>query len=547
MSAVVARGLRGARAAVGRRRRPTSTPTRRATFASSSAVHLGSRDDVRGDDDASAAFALANAIGVKNASLIRSRGASDAHRSSTSTSGSFRVEVTNPATRSTLLSVEGTPASEVGGIVERARRAQETWAKEYSAHARSKIVRKWFELVEANAEDLARIMTAEQGKPLTESRGEVAYAASFLEWFAEEGKRVYGDVVPASTTGSRIMAIKQPVGVTAAITPWNFPLAMITRKAGAALAAGCTMVVKPSEETPLSAFALGALAEEAGCPDGVLQFIVGDPAAIGEALCASPVVRKITFTGSTRVGKLLMKQSAETSKRVSMELGGNAPFIVCADADVDAAVQGAMASKFRNSGQTCVCAQRFIVHESIEAEFVRKLTEAASALVMANGLEDENATQGPLINDAAVEKVDSHVRDALAKGAECHLGGSRANANFYAPTVLSKCTDDMLVMREETFGPVAAVTTFVDDAEALRLANATTAGLASYVYTKDMKRSYYYSENLEFGIVGVNTGIISTAQAPFGGVKESGVGREGGKYGMEEYVETKYVCIGGLD
>lgn len=307
------------------------------------------------------------------------------------------------------------------------------------------------------------------------------------------------------------------------------------------------MVVKPSEETPLSAFALGALAKEAGCPDGVLQFVVGDPVVIGEALCASPIVRKITFTGSTRVGKLLMKQSSDTVKRVSMELGGNAPFIVCADADVDAAVRGAMASKFRNSGQTCVCAQRFIVHESVEDDFVRKLTAAANALKLGNGLEDESVTQGPLINAAQVERVDAHVRDALSKGAVCHSGGKRADGTFYEPTVLSKCTDDMLVMQEETFGPVAAITTFVSDDDALRMANSTNAGLASYVFTSDLKRSYTFSEKLEFGIVGVNTGVISTAQAPFGGVKESGVGREGGKYGMEEYVETKYVCVGGLD
>ena len=401
--------------------------------------------------------------------------------------------------------------------------------------------------MEANAEDLARVCTAESGKPLSESRAEVAYAASFLEWFADEGRRVYGDVVPSSSVGSRIVALRQPVGVTAAVTPWNFPLAMITRKAGAALAAGCSMVVKPSELTPLSAFALGALAREAGCPQDVLQFVVGDPIAIGEAFCESPIVRKITFTGSTRVGKLLMKQSADTVKRVSMELGGNAPFIVCADADVDAAVRGAMASKFRNSGQTCVCAQRFIVHESVEADFIEKFTAAASALVMGNALEDEKVTQGPLINAAQVEKVDSHVRDALTKGAVRHLGGKRGSGTFYEPTILSKCTQDMLVMREETFGPVAAVTSFASDEDALRIANSTTAGLASYVFTSDLKRSHYFSEKLDFGIVGVNTGVISTAQAPFGGVKESGVGREGGKYGIEEYVETKYVCVGGLD
>lgn len=493
--------------------------------------------------NASAAFEVARALGLRRDDLlldvVREREAS--------TSGTMSVEVTNPATGTTLARCRATSANDLEHILRRSKESQARWANDYTAHARAKIVRRWFELVEANAEDLARVCTAESGKPLAESRAEVAYAASFLEWFADEGRRVYGDVVPSSSTGSRIMAIKQPVGVTAAITPWNFPLAMITRKAGAALAAGCSMVVKPSEETPLSAFALGALAKEAGCPDGVLQFVVGDPVVIGEALCASPIVRKITFTGSTRVGKLLMKQSSDTVKRVSMELGGNAPFIVCADADVDAAVRGAMASKFRNSGQTCVCAQRFIVHESVEDDFVRKLTAAANALKLGNGLEDESVTQGPLINAAQVERVDTHVRDALSKGAVCHSGGKRADGTFYEPTVLSKCTDDMLVMQEETFGPVAAITTFVSDDDALRMANSTNAGLASYVFTSDLKRSYTFSEKLEFGIVGVNTGVISTAQAPFGGVKESGVGREGGKYGMEEYVETKYVCVGGLD
>ncbi len=499
-----------------------------------------------GEDDDARRSALAAALKLRNANLLRFAGASatDASRGASRASETF--EVKNPATNATLATVLVTPRAAISDVLRRSEDAQKVWATEFSAHARGKVIRRWFELVEANAEDLARIMTAEQGKPLIESRGEVAYAASFLEWFAEEGKRVYGDVVPSSSTGTRIMVVKQPVGVTAAITPWNFPLAMITRKAGAALAAGCSMVVKPSEETPLSAFALGVLAEQAGCPDGVLQFIVGDPSAIGAALCESPVVRKITFTGSTRVGKLLMKQSADTVKRVSMELGGNAPFVVCADADVDAAVQGAMASKFRNAGQTCVCAQRFIVHASVEAEFVQKLADAASALVMGDGLENEDATQGPLINAAHAEKVDSHVRDAMSKGAVCHTGGKRAHGSFYEPTVLSKCTEDMLVMREETFGPVAAVTTFVDDAEAIRIANATTAGLASYVYTSDVKRTFYFSEKLDFGIVGVNTGAISTAQAPFGGTKESGIGREGGQDGVHEYVEQKYVCVGGL-
>jgi len=508
-----------------------------------SRTHLSqvSASSVAAMSTASSTSALATEIGLKNACLI-----ADACARASTGQRELTVEVMNPATRAALIRVRGIDARDVNEVIRASERAQEKWAKEYSAHARGKILRRWFELMEENAEDLARIMTAEQGKPLAESRGEVAYAASFLEWFAEEGKRLYGDVVPATTTGTRIMALKQPVGVTAAITPWNFPLAMITRKAGAALAAGCSMVVKPAEETPLSAFALGVLAKQAGCPDDVLQFIVGDAAAIGEALCASPIVRKISFTGSTRVGKLLMKQSADTVKRVSMELGGNAPFIVCKDADIDAAVQGAMLSKFRNSGQTCVCAQRFIVHESVEKEFIDKLVASVENLVMDDGLANEDATQGPLINGAAVDKVDSHVRDAINKGAICHIGGERAGGNFYAPTVLSKCNEDMLVMRDETFGPVASVTTFIDDAEAIRIANATTAGLASYVYTSDVKSTFYFSEKLDYGIVGVNTGVISTAQAPFGGVKESGVGREGGKYGMDEYVETKYVCLGGM-
>jgi succinate-semialdehyde dehydrogenase/glutarate-semialdehyde dehydrogenase len=497
------------------------------------------------------AAAVARAIGLSNPALISLDCAdvNGASASSSSSSSSARVyfDVLNPATNETLCRVSGARADDIDDIIARADAAQKLWANDYTAHARGKIIRKWFALMEANAEDLARVMTAEQGKPLAESRGEVAYAASFLEWYAEEARRVYGDVVPASSVGSRITAIKQPVGTTAAITPWNFPLAMITRKAGAALAAGCSMVIKPSEETPLSAFALGVLAREAGCPEGVLQFVAGDAKAIGEKLCASPTVRKITFTGSTHVGKLLMRQSADTVKRISMELGGNAPFIVCDDADIDSAVRGAMSSKFRNSGQTCVCAQRFIVHERVVREFTEKLTAAARALVMGNGLENEKVTQGPLINAAHVDKVDSHVRDAVSKGAVCHTGGKRAHGNFYEPTVLSNCTQDMLVMREETFGPVAAIATFSDDDDAIRVANSTTAGLASYVYTTNVKRMYKFSEQLDFGIVGVNTGVISTAQAPFGGMKESGVGREGGKYGMDEYVETKYVCVGGLD
>jgi succinate-semialdehyde dehydrogenase/glutarate-semialdehyde dehydrogenase len=396
-------------------------------------------------------------------------------------------------------------------------------------------------------EDLAQLLTAEQGKPLSEARGEVAYAASFLEWFAEEGKRAYGDVIPSHKPDARILVLKQPVGVVAAITPWNFPLAMVTRKLGPALAAGCTVVLKPSEETPLSAHALAVLGLEAGLPPGVINVVSGDAVAIGGAWMASEAVRKVTFTGSTRVGKLLMKQASDTLKKVSLELGGNAPFIVFDDADIDAAVTGAMASKFRNTGQTCVCVNRFFVQEGVYEAFTTKLAKAVSALKVGDG-RLPGMTQGPLINQAAIDKVISHVQDALDKGAKA-LCGAKPNdlgGTFYEPTVLIDANAHMKMAHEETFGPVAACYKFTTEEEVVEMANTTAFGLSAYFYSKDLARVWHIAEQLEVGIVGVNEGIISTENAPFGGVKESGMGREGSHYGLDDYMELKYVLMGGL-
>jgi succinate-semialdehyde dehydrogenase/glutarate-semialdehyde dehydrogenase len=398
-----------------------------------------------------------------------------------------------------------------------------------------------------NQEDLARLMTAEQGKPLTESRGEIVYGASFVEWFAEEGKRVYGDTIPPHQADKRIVVIKQPIGVVASITPWNFPIAMITRKCAPALAVGCTVVAKPATATPYSALALAELGERAGIPRGAFNVVTGGAGEIGGELTSNPIVRKLTFTGSTEIGKVLMAQCAQTVKKVSLELGGNAPFIVFDDADLDAAVEGAIASKYRNTGQTCVCANRLLVQDGVYDEFAGRLSQAVSGLKVADGFED-GAQQGPLIDMAAVEKVEAHIADAVAKGARVALGGKRhaLGGSFFEPTILVDVTPEMAVSREETFGPVAPLFRFKTDAEAIAMANDTEFGLAAYFYSRDMARIWRTSEAIEYGIVGINTGIISTEVAPFGGVKESGIGREGSKYGTEEFLEVKYLCMGGI-
>ena len=408
-------------------------------------------------------------------------------------------------------------------------------------------MRRWFDLMMANHEDLAQLMTAEQGKPISESRGEVAYAASFLEWFGEEAKRVYGDTIPAPQADKRIVVVKEPIGVVACITPWNFPLAMITRKAGPAIAAGCTVVLKPASQTPFSALALAELAERAGVPQGVFNVITGSASEIGGELTSNPTVRKLSFTGSTETGKLLMAQCATTVKKLSLELGGNAPFIVFDDADLDAAVEGAIASKYRNTGQTCVCANRLLVQDSVYDAFAKKLASAVATLKPSPGT-DATATQGPLIDDKAVAKVESHIADAMSKGAKVLIGGKRhaLGGRFFEPTILTDVTPAMAVAREETFGPVAPLFRFTTEAEAIALANDTEFGLAAYFYGRDVGRVWRVAEALEYGIVGINTGIISTEVAPFGGVKESGLGREGSKYGLEEFLEIKYLCLGGI-
>ncbi|MCL4759790.1 MAG: NADP-dependent succinate-semialdehyde dehydrogenase [Rhodocyclaceae bacterium] len=454
--------------------------------------------------------------------------------------------IANPATGEALGTVPVMGAAETRRAIEAANAALPAW-RALTAGARAKILRRWFELIVANQEDLARLMTSEQGKPLAEARGEVLYAASFIEWFAEEGKRIYGDVIPAHQPDKRIVVTKEPIGVCAAITPWNFPLAMITRKAGPALAAGCTMVLKPAPQTPFSALALAALAEAAGVPAGVLSVVTGDALAIGGELTANPIVRKLTFTGSTATGIKLAQQCAPTLKKLSLELGGNAPFIVFDDADLDAAVEGALASKYRNTGQTCVCANRLLVQEGVYDAFAERLAAAVARLKVGNGL-DEGTTQGPLIDEHAVAKVERHIADALAKGARIAAGGKRhaLGRTFFEPTILTDVTPAMLVAREETFGPVAPLFRFRDEAEAIRMANETEFGLAAYFYAAGMSRVWRVSEALEYGIVGINTGIISTEVAPFGGMKSSGLGREGSKYGIEDYLEIKYLCMGGV-
>ncbi len=457
------------------------------------------------------------------------------------------VAVVNPATGETLGTVPMCGAAETKRAIAAAEVAQRAWAQ-VSAKERAAILRKLNDLMLANTDDLALIMTSEQGKPLAESKGEIGYAASFIEWFAEEARRVYGDTIPATGSDKRIIAIKQPVGVTAAITPWNFPTAMLTRKAGPALAAGCSMVVKPATQTPYSALAFAELAARAGIPKGLLSVLTGSATKIGGEMTASPIVRKLTFTGSTEVGRTLMKQSADTIKKLSLELGGNAPFIVFDDADVDAAVEGAMISKYRNTGQTCVCANRLYVQRGVLKAFTDKLVAKVKAMKVGNGLEP-GVVQGPLIDMKAVAKIEEHVADARAKGGEVLTGGKRhaLGGQFFEPTVIAGATAQMLVAHEETFGPLAPIFAFDTEDEVIKLANDSEFGLASYFYSRDIGRVMRVAERLESGMVGVNTGLISTAEAPFGGVKQSGLGREGSKYGLDEFLEIKYICLGGLD
>ncbi len=457
------------------------------------------------------------------------------------------IAVDNPATGEIVGAVPRLGRAETRRAIAAAARAFPAWRRTV-AKERAAIMRRWFDLMMANQEDLARLMTIEQGKPLTESKGEVAYAASFLEWFGEEAKRIYGDTIPHHQPDKRIVVIKEPIGVVACITPWNFPLAMITRKAGPAIAAGCTVVLKPASQTPFSALALAELAERAGVPKGVLNVITGSATEIGAELTSNPTVRKLSFTGSTAVGKVLMAQSAATVKKLSLELGGNAPFIVFDDADLDAAVEGAITSKYRNTGQTCVCANRLLVQDTVYGAFASKLAEAVKKLKPAPGLE-AGASQGPLIDDAAVAKVESHIADATSKGATVLLGGRRhaLGGRFFEPTILTDVTPAMAISREETFGPVAPLFRFTSEADAIALANDTEFGLAAYFYGRDVGRIWRVAEALEYGIVGINTGLISTEVAPFGGVKESGLGREGSKYGLDEFLEIKYLCLGGID
>jgi succinate-semialdehyde dehydrogenase / glutarate-semialdehyde dehydrogenase len=454
------------------------------------------------------------------------------------------IPVDDPATGDVIGTVPKSGRAETRTAIDHAAAAYPEW-RARTGKERAIILRRWFELVMANLDDLAKLMTLEQGKPLVESRSEVAYGAAFLEWFGEEAKRTYGDTIPAHARDKRIIVIKEPIGVVASITPWNFPIAMITRKVGPALAAGCTVVAKPASQTPFSALALAWLGERAGVPAGVFNVVTGSATEVGSELSSNPTVRKLSFTGSTAVGKLLMAQCAGTMKKVSLELGGNAPFIVFNDADLDAAVEGAIVSKYRNTGQTCVCANRFLVQAAVYDEFAKRLADAAGRLKVGSGL-DEGVTQGPLIDMAAVEKVESHIQDAVSKGATVLRGGHRGSGRFFPPTVLTGATPAMALAREETFGPVAPLFKFDTDADAIALANETEFGLAAYFYGRDVQRVWRVAEALEYGIVGVNTGLISTEVAPFGGMKESGIGREGSKYGIEEYLEVKYVCVGGI-
>jgi succinate-semialdehyde dehydrogenase/glutarate-semialdehyde dehydrogenase len=456
------------------------------------------------------------------------------------------IDVNNPATGEILGTVPSLGAAETRRAIEAANAAWPAWRKK-TAKERANIMRKWFNLMMENQEDLAILMTAEQGKPLAESKGEIAYGASFVEWFAEEAKRVYGDTIPQHQPDKRIVVIKEPIGVVAAITPWNFPNAMITRKCAPALAAGCPVVIKPASQTPFSATALGELAERAGMPAGVLNIVTGSASAIGGEMTSNPLVRKLSFTGSTEIGKLLMQQCSGTVKKVSLELGGNAPFIVFDDADLDAAVEGAIASKYRNTGQTCVCANRLLVQDKVYDKFADKLKSAVGKLKVGDGLKGETQ-QGPLIDMKAVAKVEEHIADALSKGAKVIIGGKRhaLGGSFFEPTILAEVNTQRAVAREETFGPVAPLFRFQTDEEAVQMANDTEFGLAAYFYSRDIGRIWRTAEQIEYGIVGINTGIISTEVAPFGGMKESGIGREGSKYGIEDFLEIKYLCMGGI-
>ena len=485
---------------------------------------------------------------LNNPELLRTQSYIDGKWVDAPDGAEFAVD--NPATGSNIAHVSNLGAKQAEQAIAAASRAFPAW-RARTAKERSNILRKWFDLIIAHTDDLARIMTLEQGKPFAEAKGEIAYGASFVEWFAEQAKRVMGDTISAPLATNRMLVLREPIGVCAAITPWNFPNAMITRKVAPAIAAGCTIVLKPAEQTPLSALALAVLAEQAGIPPGVLNIITADSEnsiAIGKVLCASPVVRKVTFTGSTPVGRILMQQSASSIKKMSLELGGHAPFIVFEDADLDAAIEGAMISKYRNAGQTCVCTNRFYVHAKVYDSFVEKLAARVSGtLSVGEGFEDK-VTTGPLIDDAAIAKVQEHVADAIAKGAKVVTGGAAHSrgGRFYQPTVLSNISENMLCMREETFGPVAPVVKFTDEAEVIRLANNTDYGLASYFYSRDIGRIFRVAEALEYGMVGVNTGLISNEMAPFGGVKQSGLGREGSVYGMDDFMEMKYVCLGGI-
>ena len=457
-----------------------------------------------------------------------------------------RFEVDNPATGAILGSVPDMSTAETRRAIEAAERALPAW-RALTAKERSRIVRKWHDLIVANADDLAQILTAEQGKPLAEAKGEILYGASFVEWFAEEAKRVYGDVIPTPSNDRRIITIKQPIGVVAAITPWNFPNAMITRKVAPGLAVGCTFVLKPAEQTPFSALALAELAERAGVPRGVLNIVTGDAPSIGKEMCANPTVRKVTFTGSTEVGRILMRQSADTVKKLSLELGGNAPFIVFDDADLDAAAEGALASKYRNAGQTCVCANRIYVQDKVYDAFAAKLAEKVKAFKVGVGTES-GVTIGPLIDEQGLAKVEDHVADAVGKGAKVILGGKRhaLGGRFFEPTLLTEVTPEMKVSREETFGPVAPLYRFKTDEDAVRLANDSEFGLAAYFYARDVGRIFRVAEAIESGMVGINVGILANEVAPFGGVKQSGLGREGSKYGIDDFLEIKYLCLGGM-
>ena len=461
--------------------------------------------------------------------------------------GNHRFDVNDPATGKKLADVANLGPTDATAAIEAANAAWPAW-REKTGKERSIILRKWYDLLMANQEDLGRIMTAEQGKPFAEAKGEVAYGASFVEWYAEEAKRVNGETLPQFDNNRRLTVLKQPIGVCAAITPWNFPLAMITRKVAPALAAGCPVVIKPAELTPLTALAAAELAVRAGIPAGVLNVLTADSdqsIAVGKVFCASDIVRHISFTGSTEVGRILMAQSAPSIKKLALELGGNAPFIVFDDADIDSAVEGAMASKYRNAGQTCVCANRIYVQDAVYDEFVQKFSAKVKAIKVGNGF-DEGVVQGPLIEDAAVEKVARHVQDAIAKGGKLLAGGHKMNGQFFEPTVISDATADMLCAREETFGPFAPIFRFHKDQEAIDAANNTEFGLASYFYSRDVGRIYRVSEALEYGMVGINVGIIATEHVPFGGVKQSGLGREGSSHGMDEYLEMKYLCMGDI-